>query len=415
MATIQLRRSTVLRRSAMIATLACFGQAVVAAPPTTRSAPPPSSRRTTTQPTAQLAPSTAAPQAAKPRTSFDPPPLPVNGRVPVQPPQPQREDDVAAPAKPETLAKPAASVEPQRLPQIAEPKPAVTAEVKAPTVKAPTVDVKPDAAGKYVLRYHFSDGETVRWQVEHRAKIVTSVQGTTQTAETVTISTKAWRVVETRPGGETKFIHMVEAINMRQKLTGRQETSYDSSVDKDVPPIFADAAKQVGVPLAEITMDVRGHVLSRADKTPRPEGSPTNTITLVLPDVPLAIGESWTSPLDLSATDSEGRPKTIKARHKLTLEKVENGLATIRNETQILSPLTDPTIEAQVVQAEQSGYVTFDLHRGRIVEQSSDLDKTVFGFQGPESKLHYTAQFRETLGDAAAKTAAESTEGNPLR
>lgn len=269
--------------------------------------------------------------------------------------------------------------------------------------------IKPDADGKYLIRYSFSNGETVAWQVEHRAKIITTVQETTQTAETITLSKKVWKVVETLPGGETKFVHLVAAIDMRQKLTGRQEVRYDSETDAEAPPIFAEAAKQVGVPLAEVTIDTRGNVLKRADKQQRPEGSPTNTITVVLPEKPLAVGESWTAPFDLTATDAEGQPKIIKARHKLTLEKVEGDLATIRNDTQILSPIKDPTIEAQVVQSEQSGTVLFDLRRGRIVMQNSDLDKEVFGFQGPESKLHYSAQFHEKLTDApTAKTAAKT-------
>jgi hypothetical protein len=384
------------------AVILSFAASLAEAAPPSRS----SRRPTTSRP----APKTNAPQpttkpattpAAKPTNpTFDPPPIP---------PQPKREEDAVEP-------------------KAAIPHPPVAEEVKATTTQpkaAPPVadapgsltTVAPDADGKYRLRYHFSNGETIRWQVEHRAKIVTSVQGSTQTAETVTLSTKVWRVVETTPGGETRFVHSVEAVDMRQKLTGRQEVTYNSATDKEVPPIFADAAKQVGVPLAEVTIDARGNVLKREDRTKRPEGAPTNTITVVLPDAPLAIGESWTAPLDLTATDAAGAVKTIKARHKLTLEKVEDGVALIRNETQILSPLDDPTVEAQLVQSEQTGQVSFDLRTGRIVAQHSELDKEVFGFQGPESKLHYTARFQEKLSTESATTAdaAGAPASNPLR
>ncbi len=51
------------------------------------------------------------------------------------------------------------------------------------------------------------------------------------------------------------------------------------------------------------------------------------------------------------------------------------------------------------MQSETSGRVWFDIRAGRIVSQESDLDKEVFGFQGAESKLHYTARFREALSD----------------
>jgi hypothetical protein len=394
--------------------VACWAIGFLGTTLVVEAAPPRRPTTTTRRPATTSKPTTPpkAPLTVKPSESTGTQPAPA-GPMP-QPPQPKREEDVST----GETTKPAI------------PHPAVSAEVKAtpknsgtdapvsPKTAAPTIDVRPDADGKYNLRYHFSTGETIRWRVEHRAKIVTSVQGSTQTAETVTISTKAWKVVETLPGGETRFVHTVEAIEMRQKLTGRQEITYNSETDKDVPPIFADAAKQIGVPLAEATIDARGGVLKISDMTPRPTGAPAQTITLILPDRPLAIGESWTSPFDLQAVDAEGRPKSIKARNKLTLEQVENGVAVIRNETQILSPLDDPRIEAQVIQAEQSGTVTFDLRRGRIVEQRSALDKEVFGFEGPESKLHYTTTFGETLLEARTAVTADADapkSGNPLR
>ena len=38
---------------------------------------------------------------------------------------------------------------------------------------------------KYTLRYKFHPGETIRWEVEHRSNVRTTVSGTTQTAETL--------------------------------------------------------------------------------------------------------------------------------------------------------------------------------------------------------------------------------------
>lgn len=396
--------------------------------PTTQKTAP----RTTTQPATKKpypkapvvdAPGSVTPKTVTPSTkpgngTFAPPPLPANG---LTPPQPKREEDAAAPTKIEIapVADAPGSV------KTAIPHPAVAGEVKvepAPTTAKPlpviapprqsvAATVAPDANGKYLFRYHFSNGETIRWKAEHRAKIVTSVQGSTQTAETVTISTKAWRVVETLPGGETKFQHVVESIDMRQKLTGRQEVSYNSETDTDVPPIFADAAKQIGVPLSEVTIDVRGNIVARSEK------SLGKTMTVVLPDVPLAIGEVWTLPMDFAVNDTNGVPKSLKGRRKLTLEKVEGNLATLKYDTQILSPLNDPAVEAQLIleHIEQSGSVAFDLGTGRIVAQISGLDREVFGFQGPESKLHYVTQYTETLVAGAAAKTAETTDANPLR
>lgn len=394
------------RRAMLLAAAFCMGS-LTGEVLISRAAPPRSSRN----------PRTAAPQAKRPTTPTQPAaktPAPTNGAKTAAPqatkpvpPQPLRETDaVPVPQAPAAMKQPAAAKEPT--PATAQPR---TTELFAP----PPVAATTDKNSKYVFRYQFAKGETVRWLVEHHAKIASTVEGSSQTAETSTMSVKAWKVVETFPGGETKFINSVESIDMRQKLTGRQETTYNSRTDKDVPPMFADAAKQVGRPLAEVTIDGRGNVqkrldLKKTDADGAPQESTSSDITLVLPDKPLGIGESWTAPLDLSATDEKGGRVAIKARRKITLLSVTGNVATLRHETQILSPLNDPKIEAQVVQSEQAGEVLFDLPRGRIVKLSLANDREVFGFQGDASVMHVEAAFVERLADPSGTPIPEAAE-----
>lgn len=405
---------------------------------------PRSSRRptTATNPTAKPVapvPTTKKPAAAQEPTKAPVPPQPK--REPVEAPKTIKPTETAQPLvapvpitepKPKPVTAPTPKSEPKAAPKmeptLAPPKtdapaaippipPIPTTPVEARSkprttelFAPPPLDGVTNKNEKYLFRYQFSAGETVRWQVEHKAKIATTVEGTTQTAETQTRSIKAWKVVETQPGGETVFVHMVESIDMRQKLSGRQETHYDSTVDEEVPPIFQQAATQVGIPLAELTIDNRGKVLKRLDDKHRAEGAVMTDITLILPDKPLAIGESSSIPFDMSANDKAGNLKVIKARKKITLESVSNNIAVLKHETQILSPLKDPAIEAQVVQSEQSGTVKFDIAKGRIVSIEMTNDREVFGFQGDASVMHITASFSEQLSDGPApphvKTAA---------
>ncbi len=69
---------------------------------------------------------------------------------------------------------------------------------------------------KHLLRYRFEPGETVRWQVVHLAKIRTTVSGTTQTAETVSKSVKAWKVVDVDNSRTATFEH-VEQVDMQRR------------------------------------------------------------------------------------------------------------------------------------------------------------------------------------------------------
>jgi hypothetical protein len=372
--------------------------AKVAPQPSNIPSPPPPRREA--EPVAKPVPAATEPTKTETTKTLKIAPLPDDAGV-----------EVAPAATMPAQAKSAQETPVQAVP--AQTKPAPTAPRTSELFAPPPVAAATDKNGHYVFRYQFAKGETVRWVVEHQAKIASTVDGSSQTAETSTTSTKVWKVVETFPGGETKFVNSVADIDMRQKLTGRQETRYNSRTDKEIPPMFAAAAKQIGVPLAEITIDSRGNVQKRIDLKKAAEGGePVETaatdITLVLPDKPLAVGESWTSPLDLWATDGGGSRIPIKARRKITLENVAGNIATLRHETQILSPLNDPKIEAQVVQSEQSGQVTFDLARGRIIKLSQSNDREVFGFQGDASVMHVEAAFTERLADAAGEPLPEA-------
>ena len=285
----------------------------------------------------------------------------------------------------------------------------------APDAK-PTIEVKPaDAAepapepAKYLLRYKFQPGETLRWEVEHRAQIRTTVSGNTQTAETNTHSVKAWKVAEINSQDNARFVYSVERIDMRQKLTGRQEERYDSTTDKESPPGFQDVAKSVGVPLTTFTMDPTGKVVDRQEHLERGATQAAHP-TLPLPAEGVPIGHKWSYTYEQLATTKDRSVKKVPLRQQMTLEDVKNGVATITIETHILAPVRqDPTIEAQLVQSESAGKVRFDIDAGRILSLQTDLDKHVVAFQGETSSLHCVTRFAEKLLPAEAKTAAKAT------
>ncbi len=258
----------------------------------------------------------------------------------------------------------------------------------------------------YLLRYKFRPGEILRWEIEQRAQVRTTVGGTTQTAETTSTSIKAWKVNSVDAKGQIMFVHSVESVDMKQKLTGRQDVHYNSLTDKEVPPGFESVAKAVGVPLTVVTMDATGKVLKREEKEVR-TSAPTNQLTLLLPEEPVPVGHKWQVPEELTAQAKDKSVRKIKMRRQMTLEAVDDGIATINIESQLLTPVDDPAIEAQIVQSEAQGKVKFDIEAGRIRSQQTDMDKNVVGFQGDASSLHYLNRFVEKLLPPNAATAAK--------
>jgi hypothetical protein len=262
-----------------------------------------------------------------------------------------------------------------------------------------------DEAPKYTLRYKFQPGETIRWQVEHRSHVRTTVSGATQTVETVSISAKAWQCKDVRPDGTVTFEHRVEWVDMRQRLSGREEVRYNSRTDAQPPASFRDVAKSIGVPLSTVTMDAKGKVLRHERRGAPSSPQSESWMTTPLPDEAVPVGHRWTLPLEISLPLETGGVKQIKAVQQFVLESVKTGVATISVSTDVLTPVTDPRIESQLVERETSGRVRFDIDAGRVLDQQLDVDRHVVGFRGEASSIHYVNRFTEQLLPESAKTA----------
>lgn len=253
-----------------------------------------------------------------------------------------------------------------------------------------------DSAKKYTLRYQMKLGDTLRWEVDHRASIRSTMEGKTQEAETQSDSVKAWRVVDVLPSGEIELLHVVEKVRMTNRLPERAEMVYDSTTDKTPPPGFQDAAKAVGVPLSRLRITPSGKVAHREVKHHQPAADDKAPITVLLPEQPVAIGDTWDEPVDMQVKLPDGGTKSIETRRHYRLKSVTGSVATIAAEHQVLTPIDAP-IEAQLAQRLLIGEVRFDMTAGRVLEQDFSVDKNVLGFAGASSSMHYVMKLREKL------------------
>ncbi|MBI3465236.1 MAG: hypothetical protein HY000_19595 [Planctomycetes bacterium] len=195
---------------------------------------------------------------------------------------------------------------------------------------------------------------------------------------------------------------------MRQKLTGRQEVRYNSQTDSTPPLGFENVAKSVGQVLTEFTLDPLGKVIRRRQII-ESQNSGDGQITIPLPAEPVPVGHSWSFAYDLDVPLNSGGVKKIKTQQVFKLLSVKNDVATISVQTQILTPIHDPAIEAQVMQRASTGEVRFDVTQGRIISQQMDVDKSVVGFSGAASSMHCLTRFSERLQSGAQSTAQQPT------
>jgi hypothetical protein len=261
----------------------------------------------------------------------------------------------------------------------------------------------------YELTYKLKLGDVLRFKVDHRASVRSTIEGTTQTVLTHTESVKAWKVTDVLPSGQIEFVNLVEQVKMRNKLADRAEMIYDSKVDKEPPAGWEDVAASVGQPLSVIHMSPRGEVIAREVKYQQPAADSEAPIALLLPGKPVKVGDTWEEPRTASAKLQDGATRDLKARRLYKLLEVTDGIAHIEVTYQVLSPM-DPVIESQLVQRMMKGIARFDIARGRPVGQSFEIDRRVLGFAGPTSTMHYLMKMEEKLEEGDLQVAARPEE-----
>ncbi|MEM9187460.1 MAG: hypothetical protein AAGB00_13290 [Planctomycetota bacterium] len=265
----------------------------------------------------------------------------------------------------------------------------------------PVAGAKADAPDTYKLRYKFQAGDVLRYEVDHRADIRSTIEKTSQRAQTRSESVKAWKVIDVLPSGDIEFQNVVERVKMTNRLPDRAEMVFDSSKDKTPPPGFGDAAEAVGKPLSQVRMKPWGKVVAREVKHQQPAADPNAPITALLPEEPIVIGDTWDEPQEITVNTDAGGTKAIKTRRHFTLKSVKSGVAVIDVSQQVLSPVT-PAIEAQLAQRMMKGTIRFDVDRGRILSQQMDVDRRIVGFAGPASRMHYQMRMQEKLVEKTA-------------
>ena len=132
-------------------------------------------------------------------------------------------------------------------------------------------------------------------------------------------------------------------------------------------------------------------------------------ITIQLPEQAVAVGSRWSSQNNIDVPLSDGSVRRIRAMQSYKLESVKTGVATISMSTQIMTPIQDPAIEAQVLQYETSGSVRFDIE-ARPDSRASDRrrqERRRLPRRGQQHSLHRPLDRGVSL--APAKLALTST------
>ena len=253
-----------------------------------------------------------------------------------------------------------------------------------------------DGSGKVMLQHRLKMGEIVRMQTIHVANTMTRIQGTEDVSESKTVSDKVWEIHSVDADGLITFEYRIDGVEMSQKQGDKDEITYNSRTDKEVPQIFSRVAETIAKPIAIVTIDPSGTVIERDNQSKTPPLG-MGELAMPLPKEPVAVGAQWSIPRECRVKLEDGTQKVMKLREQYTLEKVSAGIATIRIQSQPLTPVEDPSVEAQLMQQMSQGVAKFDIDRGRMIHKQLDWEDDVVGFRGAETALEYTARYTEEL------------------
>ena len=253
------------------------------------------------------------------------------------------------------------------------------------------------AAEPTALRYRFHAGDRLPMRVEHRALTETTMNGVTQSVETMTDSTKTWTVVAVDADGTATLEHSVDDVTMTSRTSDRGEIRWASAGDDDPPPGYEAVRPNLGVPLVRMRVAADGRVIDRQELRPCPPAATGDLVVVPLPEAAMEVGGEWTVPQEVVVEVPAGPRKAVRTRLRYRLEAVKDGIATIAVDTTVLTPIDDPRLEARLLERIWDGEIRFDIAAGRVVSRRTAIDRRVVGFGGPQSSVRYKASLAETL------------------
>jgi hypothetical protein len=263
-----------------------------------------------------------------------------------------------------------------------------------------------ESGQEFLLRYRFEPGLILRSEVTHLSKNSTRINSVLQEASSRTITDKAWRVLDA-DDQSTTFEYVVEAVDLSQQFGNSEEIRYNTKEPTEQVPVqFAGAVDTVGKVVSTIQIDARGMVIARSDSKDPPHMG-MGDITLPLPEKPVAVGATWEIPRELRIDRKDGTSRMIKFREFFKLDKVSAGVATISVRSEPLSPINDPTEEAQVMQQLSNGTIQFDIDAGRMISKELAWDHQVVSFSGPGSLLEYSSRLEDRVVSANVEARSE--------
>lgn len=260
------------------------------------------------------------------------------------------------------------------------------------------------------LRYRFQAGQVLDFEIIQQTTVESTAMGQSSEASVRNQSQRRWKILEVDAEGVATIEVTTLRLQMRSREGGKV-IEYDSADPEKQPEEFKTLKDVIGKPLSIVRVAPDGTVLDEKmlTQTDTATKMQADQILPLLPEKPVATGYTWRRKFDIRL----GQPgKGFPARKSFTLASVKDGKATIQFKTTLLAPVSNPALEAQLIQHRPSGTIEFDVQRGLVVSQKQAIDDTVVGFLGPASAFSIKSTATERLVDVSLAKATDNTKSS---
>jgi hypothetical protein len=271
------------------------------------------------------------------------------------------------------------------------------AQDKPSAVEKPAADAPTSSVEKYLLRFNFKEGETLRYETEQRVtqKAVAAV-GAKVDLSTVK-QTRLFRVGDVSEQGEAQVSMQFEYVRMELRSDDQPMEVFDTSMkESEVPTKFRAAARKLMRPAPTFTLRTEGTPVSDEGVEQIPKGGQAGFM-MPLPPEPIAVGQTWKVNIQPEVRIAEGVMRKISLLRTYRLKEVEGDVAIITFATSVASKVRSPAIKAQLLQATPRGTVMFNVKLGRVLERELTFDRSVMGAVGPNTILSAKGRTTEIL------------------
>lgn len=261
-----------------------------------------------------------------------------------------------------------------------------------------------DDAETFLLRYKFVKGQVVRYEDSLKDDYVIKAGPITEKQHSYKKSEKNYRVVSVNKDGSAELELTFEWVAI-EILQNGVNAAYDSRLDKKLDPqletFFGPMAEMVGKPRLRLTISSIGKISDLQpliNKQQKPNKLSINVLP-ELPKEPVKVGGLWTEDIavPVSFPNNPQLKQMVKVQRRYFVRSLKDGIVDISVKTKVLTPLSDPELQMQLIRRQPQGDFQINLETGLFLSRKLTQENRVLNFAKGPSQMDFTQLHTEKM------------------